>query len=390
MPAEDRIPIDVLMEHLNTKIREKTVKVKDAIRKEIRSAFDIAEKDPLNAVSYLESAVTRISTLHGGDIVTPVSCSRRLMEVFDHGGYVTVEHKVPGLREHYGPLALGTLIFVGGHRHHGKTALVDALIASILRHDEDSVAVYHSVDDDLTMATIKLLATISGVPTTLIASNNLNPGQKRLVTEAQRKLKRYVDEGRLLIADASDGSSFGYTKRLARSVIRRLRPGQKMVLFIDNALNLSDPGEHREKYERIATDMQHIVAGELGAKITIVSTLEYPKRNENLRPRSNDYKETAAWSYRGHTCFHVYNRLSVDPNSCLYWVEQEDPSRPLPYLEIIRDKDKVYGTADLGTILIRFDSRCNRLLPLDISEKEARKLLKQDVRAALRREKERN
>ena len=272
-----------------------------------------------------------------------------------------------------------TLIFCAGTEQAGKTSLC-AQMAYEIASDErnNAICIYHSIDDSAKFILYKWIArAAAGINLQLGHISHPNYWSQQeghnwipdLRESAYKDITRLVTDEKLVLKDASSGSSLAYAEALAKSYRQRF-PEKNVVLFIDNFHKLTDFG-HLNGHERTKRLCNHLKNTVTTHGITVVSTAEYRKLDPGQMGTNASLAETRSLAYDASVILHLYNELHMKPESESVLIhEHEDmfgQMKTLPRILVKFGKNKVSGFEGREFLDFYPAAATLKSIPLDIA-----------------------
>jgi len=211
-----------------------------------------------------------------------------------------------------------TWMCLGGTEQAGKTTLAAQMAYEIAEEPKNNATcIYLSIDDAAKFILFKLVANAIDDPR-LTLGNIANPNywKKELPLEQARimlklrdkgynKLTRLAKDRRIILKDASDGSSLSFIRSILR-YYRETLPDRNIVLFIDNFHKISD-FDNLQGSDRVKKVSNYIKRLTTEYKATIISTVEYRKELVSNMPSNNSIADSRAIKYDSTVLVHIYN-----------------------------------------------------------------------------------
>lgn len=233
-------------------------------------------------------------------------------------------------------LSPGDLWVIAGRASVGKSTLVRALISSITNANSNTLILHFSLDDTKKDAMDGIISNIGKIKNEIIMTNNYD-SESRIKLEKAQSLMREWWGTRYYLIGQNGASSINDVKNLVtRFQIRN--PEKQIIVFIDNLMNLASvatkQGSKREIVESELSELH--VFGQAKNLIPIV-LVEFRKSNSR-RPGLIDLKETGAIEYRAKIITLLHNDLKHDPNSKIFWTNEQKSKRPVLELNFAKYK----------------------------------------------------
>lgn len=231
-----------------------------------------------------------------------------------------------------------------------NTTFCTQMAYEIATENENVICIYHSIDDAARFIIYKWVCQAAG-ELMLELNHTSNPNYwnkqeglgwiKTAREAAYKKIIKLVKQGKLILSDATAGSSLAFSESLVKEV-RENNPTKKIVLFIDNFHKLPDYSEIRG-HERIKLLSNHIKNMTVSNNITVVSTVEYRKLQQGEKPSNLAIAESRSLAYDASVIIHLFNELHLEGehNSVLQHID--DQGKVLPRIWCKFGKNKVSG-----------------------------------------------
>lgn len=253
----------------------------------------------------------------------------------------------------------GVFFCFGGSANSGKTSLLSQFAYEIGAHkDNNATVIYHSIDDSKEQILPRLVCQAYGSPD-LTMNQVRNPNYYKKYDPAgneilQRRsigyqeLLRLMRDGRIILKDVSEGSSFAFGEGLIR-YYKELYPDRNIVYILDNLHKSPDFG-NLEPRMRFKTLSNHMKETAVRHHCTIMATVEYTKLEPGVIPHNNNIAETRAVIYDASFIGHLFNDLHENGASAVCTHEYQN--EVLPRLRLGIGKNKV--TEFKGRIFLDF------------------------------------
>lgn len=244
----------------------------------------------------------------------------------------------------------GSLVFVGGSEQAGKTTFCTQMAYEIVTENEDVVCIYHSIDDAARFILYKWVCQATNelqLELNHVSNPNYWASQEGcgwIQSERDAAYKKVIDlvkEGRLILSDATNGSSLAYAESLVKEV-RENHPTKKIVLFVDNFHKLPDYSEING-HERVKRLSNHLKNMTVANNITVVATVEYRKLQQGEKPSNLALAESRSLAYDASVIIHLFNELHMEGEYKSVLVHEDDRGKILPRIWCKFGKNKVSG-----------------------------------------------
>lgn len=270
----------------------------------------------------------------------------------------------------------------GGSANAGKSSLMGQFAYEIAsRPENNATVIYHTIDDSKEQILPRLVCQCYGSPD-LTINQVRNPNyykkydpagdaiaQRRLI--GYQELVKLMKDGRIVLKDMSEGSSFAFGEGLIR-YYQNLYPERKIVYILDNLHKSPDYSsmEPRMRFKTLSNHMKE-TAGRLHC--CIMATVEYTKLEPGIIPHNNNIAETRAVIYDASFIGHLFNDLHENGPSavCIHNHQGE----VLPRLRLGIGKNKI--TEFKGRIFLDFfpASGLFRKVATEIAEHDMKALM---------------
>ena len=273
--------------------------------------------------------------------------------------------------------SIDTLMILAGAENSGKSSMMSFWAANVASCPEnDAIVIYFSIDDSARDIAPKFVVSTNallenGVPTSTTKELSLgfvvNPGywlkqgevsnraaslllQRR--ARAFNHVKALAAEERLLLKDASDGTSLDYLEGAVR-YYRGRYPSKRILAILDNIHNLTDyaDADMRVKYTRVADRLNNICNK---YAVCLLASAEYRKTSGQsngkvVLPGNDDIAETRALKYRAKWIGHIYNDMHIRPDAYEIFHTHPVTGSPLPRILLVHGKTKINGYRGIMT-----------------------------------------
>ena len=243
----------------------------------------------------------------------------------------------------------GTFTTIGGKENTGKSALMCKLAWEILANNEDTVVIYHTIDDTLSQTLPRFLCIADG-------QLDLTINQIRLLSYWKTKIPNLINKrnsayesvikmaqsGRLIVKDITSGGSLSYAENLIQ-YHQEQNPDKRIVYFLDNFHKLND---FSNKDERVRIKQQSNAIKSMAGRlhIPILATVEYTKLAPGIKPTKHNVLETGQIAYDANFMMHLYSEVADLPDNftvCHRDENWEGKQVFLPRIELLVDKNKL-------------------------------------------------
>jgi len=244
-----------------------------------------------------------------------------------------------------------TLMYIGGSEQAGKTTFAAQMAYEIADDDRnDAICIYHSIDDPAKMIMYKMVCNASN-DVKLHLNHISNPaywfkqeGFDWIISvreQAYRKIIQMVTDEKIILKDASDGSSLYYIEQVAR-FYRDKYPTKKIVLFSDNFHKYPDYAEIQghERVKRVSNLMKNMTVTN---HMTIIATVEYRKLAVGEKPSNLAIAESRSLAYDASAIIHLYNDLHHSNEEEATLLHTDEEGNVLPRVWAKFGKNKVSG-----------------------------------------------
>lgn len=281
-----------------------------------------------------------------------------------------------------------TWFCLGGKPNSGKTSLMCKIMYSIANNAEDNNAcvIYHSIDDSVGQVLPKFICLANGTRDLEINhvidpkyyASQLGEYQSQTLYDSREigynKIKQLVRDGRLVIKDASAGTSLAFAENLIK-YYKKKYPQRNIVYVLDNFHKLRDfndakKGDERARFKEISTVLKNMCVKH---NCLIMSTVEYRKTKDGERPGNSDIGETGQIEYDANIIAHVYNEVHDKPDKAELWHSRNESGERLPTIELNIAKNKV--SSFKGKLYLDFYPACSDFMGVSngtVAERVAR------------------
>lgn len=272
----------------------------------------------------------------------------------------------------------GCLMYVGGRANSGKTATTLLIGCDIAMSDENALVIFHSTDDSYDQIEPRIKSNIYH----MMSSPNPNLTIGMLVqphiylkdvddsylegyAEADAKFQELINQERLVIIDAEDGSTLTVLERNLR-YYRQKYPTRKILLVCDNTHNYMDflNMDQSMRMTMISNQQKNLTAK---YKCCMIATAEYRKnmpmdQSKFKLPVDDDLADARALMYRPNIIFHVYNDLHDRKDHAeIFW--KDNDNKVYPRLLLHFTKNKISGFKE--KLVLDLDTSNIFLSPVD-------------------------
>ena len=169
----------------------------------------------------------------------------------------------------------------------------------------------------------------------------------KLYKAADAKFEELINEERIVIIDAEDGSTLTVLERNLR-YYRQKYPSKKILLVCDNTHNYMDflNMDQTMRMTMISNQQKNLTAK---YKCCMIATAEYrknmPMDNSKFKlPVDDDLADARALMYRPNVIFHVYNDVhDRKEHAEIFWVDSDQKIYPRLLLHTHFTKNKISG-----------------------------------------------
>lgn len=190
--------------------------------------------------------------------------------------------------------------------------------------ENNATCIYLSIDDAAKFILFKLVSnavndsrlTLGNIANPNYWKKELPPDQARIMCKLRDKgyneLTKLARDRRIVLKDASDGSSLSFIQSMLR-YYRETLPDRNIVLFIDNFHKISD-FDNLQGSDRVKKVSNYIKRLTTEYKATIVSTVEYRKELDTSMPSNNSIADSRAIKYDSTVLIHIFNDAHTQDN----------------------------------------------------------------------------
>ena len=255
------------------------------------------------------------------------------------------------------------LIVLGALPNSGKSCFfVKSAYECALANQEDTVAVYLSLDDDQEDALTRVVSLHTGLSFEEVRvprwSFDHPTDPKRRDREKleyfYKKLEELKRLDNLIIRDAKYGRSLTYICNFLSS-LRRRYADKRLVVFIDSLAKITPDGSEGgapnwKAY--LAAELKHLSTTQ---SLCIITPADFRKLNDERRPTNDDLKDAAEIAYEANAVLLGFNEMNVkgDPwRVILKWSNPTLGAEEFPIFELNVSKNK--KSLHKGAIRFRF------------------------------------
>lgn len=274
-----------------------------------------------------------------------------------------------------------TMQVFGGKANSGKTSFLVKMGYEIANHIEDNnaIVIYHTIDDSAEQLLPKFICVAEG-STQLEINHVKNPNYWKdksydFDTLLSRREQGYqavmklVRDGRLVIKDATHGTSLAYSESLIKYYTEKY-PDRRVVYILDNFHKIRD-FEGLEERIKFKTASQQVKFLAVTYHITILCTMEYTKLPAGVKPTNDNIAETVQMEYDANLISHLWNGMhemgdKATPDM-FHTVLGSNGAERRPIVEIYVGKNKI--TSFKSKIYHKFYPASSdfRQLPIDVA-----------------------
>lgn len=247
------------------------------------------------------------------------------------------------------------LCYVGGRANSGKTLSTLAIASDTALHDNNAMAIIHSIDDSYEQVEPRLKTNLFnmyywGQEDVLLTLDMVErPWEYRdnkykdMLRRADNLFKELLGEEKLVILDAEDGANLTALEKNYK-YYRTKYPARKFFGVCDNTHDYQDflGLDQMTRMKMISSRQKELVNK---YKMCMFATAEYrkapPGSNERMiLPTNDDLADSRAMSYKPNLIFHVYNDLADRGEKAeLFW--EDDRGNRYPRLLWVVTKNKM-------------------------------------------------
>lgn len=265
----------------------------------------------------------------------------------------------------------------GGSANAGKTSLCCQLAYEIATgEDNDACVIFHSIDDSKEQILPRFVCQAYGNHD-LTMNQTRNPNyykkydacgesilQRRKM--GYKELLRLIKEGRIIIKDVNDGTSFAFGESLIK-YYKRKYPDRNIVYMLDNLHKTPDFSslEPRMRFKTLSNRMKDTAVKN---HVCIVSTVEYTKLPPGTIPNNYNIAETRAIIFDATFIGHLYNDIHERGAQAVCMHEHAD--QMLPRIRLGIGKNKITEFKDRVFLDFFPASGLFRFTPTDVAEED--------------------
>jgi DNA primase catalytic core len=304
-----------------TKARERNLII-DKMHKDISASPDEAEL----ILSETQTKLYGLKVKYDEDSMSENSTLKFLQDVKSreevHDGKQLGFFLGEDLREYQNAL-LGewkdTMQVFGGKANSGKTSFLVKLGYEIARHEaqNNALVIYHTIDDSAEQLLPKFITVAEG-STQLEINHVKNPnywkdkyndwdGLMFRREQGYQTITRLIRDGRLVIKDATHGTSLAYSESLIKYYSEKY-PDRRIVYILDNFHKIRD-FEGLDERIKFKTASQQVKFLAVKHHITILCTMEYTKLAAGIKPTNDNIAETVQMEYDANLIAHLWNGM---------------------------------------------------------------------------------
>jgi len=206
----------------------------------------------------------------------------------------------------------------GGSANAGKTSILCQLGWEIASNEKNNATViYHTIDDSAAQILPRFVCQGYGLPD--LTMNQVRNPNYSLKNDAAgeaivarrmmgyKSLLELVKNGRLVLRDMTNGTSFAYGESLIHYYQKKY-PDRKIVYILDNLHKTPDFSglEARMRFKALSNHMKAVATKH---HVCIMATVEYTKLPPATVPTNDNIAETRAIIYDASFIGHLYNDL---------------------------------------------------------------------------------
>lgn len=258
--------------------------------------------------------------------------------------------------------------------------------------DNDACVIYHSIDDSREQILPRFVAQAYGHHD--LSMNQIrNPNYylkhdeqgKTILQRRQmgyRELIKLVKDGRIVIKDVNDGTSFAFGESLIKYYQKKY-PDRNIVYMLDNLHKTPDFAnmEPRMRYKTLSNKMKETATRN---HVCIAATVEYTKLPPGTIPTNYNIAETRAIIFDTNFIGHLYNDVHETGGHAVCFHEHAD--QILPRIRLGIGKNKITEFKDRVFLDFFPSSGLFRYIPTDTAEDDMR----QQTRGGSNKKKARN
>lgn len=246
-----------------------------------------------------------------------------------------------------------TLIYIGGSEQASKSSCVSQMLYEIADDPRNNaICLYFSIDDPGKRIAYKWVCNavedmslqLNWVSSPKYWAKEYGEEILKIRDRGYRKVLRMAKEGRLVLKDASNGTSLASMKNVIR-YYRDKFPSENMVVAIDSFHKLSDYSDIQQdstRTKRLSNDLKEMCASD---HITTIGTAEYKKLPAGVHPDNDALSQSKSLSYDSDVIIHLFNEHHFKGESAVYIHEYEE--NILPRIRCKFGKNKISGYVGL-------------------------------------------
>jgi len=238
---------------------------------------------------------------------------------------------------------------IGGKPNTGKSTLISKILFDILKHNDNTTCIYHTIDDSREQLFPKFIS-IADDTNELAIGHITNPNYWKhkvnydLINRRQvafNKVSDYVRDGRFVMKDVGHGHSLAYIDNLLSF---HRDKNEYLVYVLDNFHKLdwfADIKDTRIRWKKTSAQVKNLAEKH---KCCILCSVEYPKVPPGVKPTNENIAESNQISYDANFIAHLYSELADTPELATVYhtgknTEGEDAQ--LPRIELLIGKNKI-------------------------------------------------
>ena len=225
----------------------------------------------------------------------------------------------------------GTVIGLGGVANTGKSSLQSQIAKELVEENEDTVIILHTIDDNRIQMNRRLATQFAideaekiGAQVQVTLNKIANPrywidhpqygseneGLIELREIGYRKLRDFMQEGRLHVKDMTHGVTLDLLEKMVKRATEN-HPDSKVVVILDNFHKTGGFGnlDERSAVKRKSAMLKTGIAQTYG--ITVFSTFEYKKVETGRRPSNSDLRDAVNIEYDLNYLEHLFSELKA-------------------------------------------------------------------------------
>lgn len=355
------IPIDIIRREILLLVNDKKMKAKEEKEAIVDNIIKKLKKDPNDALIILNEAQNMIKDVaernnefvyDEREVLEAINWQEMNSENEESCDSIYLR-RMPRLETSIdGPLG-GKLLLLGGQPNAGKSSFMLNLIINILkaeagdskydqalgdmsRYNNVSI-ILHVVDDTRKDAVDRLITILTHEKYRRVYINLAAAPYKfrgdvdqynifmQARKEAYQELKQWISEGRLIIKDATHGTTLS-SSMIMLEVAKQKFSGRRILYFLDNLYDLSDFPNITEETKRLQELSRALKNITTQLDITTLSTVEYRKGNEGSKGYQSQNESISGpktLEYDANWIGHLINDLHTNPESTeMYFSEK--------------------------------------------------------------------